>query len=83
MLSIVKINITVRRLATSEESSETLQEALKKSFWIDPAPAIAPYALLKPHKEDSSDGQALRLMQIFKHKVENALISCFIEMRDG
>jgi hypothetical protein len=56
-------------LAALEESSETLKVALKKNFWIHPAPESTPYNLLKPHKEDGSDGQALRLMQIFKHKV--------------
>jgi hypothetical protein len=56
-------------LATLEESSKTLKEALKNNFWIDPPLESTPYALLKPHKEDGSDGQALRLMQIFKHKV--------------
>jgi len=59
----------VQRLATLEESSATLKEALKNNFWIDPAPDSSPYALLNPHKEDGSDGQVLRLMQIFKHKV--------------
>jgi hypothetical protein len=67
-------NIAVRKLATLEDTSEALQKALKNNFWIDPAPASAPYKLLKPHKEDGSDGQALRLMQIFKHKVLTKLL---------